>query len=136
SRPRHTARDVTLMSLSAGLAVPPFRTGQIKLFGIGSTKRLGPAADIPTVAENGLPGYEAATWFGLCATAVTPRDVVMKLNAEIQKILADPDFREKFLAPQMFEPMGSTPEEFADHIKAQTQKWATVIREQKLSIDK
>jgi tripartite-type tricarboxylate transporter receptor subunit TctC len=71
----------------------------------------------------------------LFATAGTPRDVVMKLNAEIQKILADPDFREKFLAPQMFEPMGSTPEEFADHIKAQTQKWATVIREQKLSID-
>jgi tripartite-type tricarboxylate transporter receptor subunit TctC len=130
------AGHVNLMSVSVSLALPPFRTGQIKLFGIGSTKRLGPAADIPTVAENGLPGYEAATWFGLFATAGTPRDVVMKLNAEIQKILADPDFREKFLAPQMFEPMGSTPEEFADHIKAQTQKWANVIREQKLSIDK
>ena len=130
------AGHVNLMSVSVSLALPPFRAGQIKLFGIGSTKRLGPAADIPTVAENGLPGYEAATWFGLFATAGTPRDVVMKLNAEIQKILADPDFREKFLAPQMFEPMGSTPEEFADHIKAQTQKWAKVIREQKLSIDK
>lgn len=130
------AGHVNLMSVSVSLALPPFRAGQIKLFGIGSTKRLGPAADIPTVAENGLPGYEAATWFGLFATAGTPRDVVIKLNTEIQKILADPDFREKFLAPQMFEPMGSTPEEFADRIRAQTQQWAKLIREQKLSIDK
>jgi tripartite-type tricarboxylate transporter receptor subunit TctC len=130
------AGHVNLMSVSVSLALPPFRAGQIKLFGIGSTKRLAPAADIPTVAENGLPGYEAATWFGLFATAGTPRDVVIKLNTEIQKILADPDFREKFLAPQMFEPMGSTPEEFADRIRAQTQQWAKLIREQKLSIDK
>jgi tripartite-type tricarboxylate transporter receptor subunit TctC len=130
------AGHVNLMSVSVSLALPPFRSGQIKIFGIGSSKRLAPAADIPTVAENGLPGYEAVTWFGLFATAGTPREVVMKINAETQKILADPEFREKFLAPQMFEPMGSTPEEFADYIKAQTQKWAKVIREQKLSIDK
>jgi tripartite-type tricarboxylate transporter receptor subunit TctC len=130
------AGHVNLMSVSVSLALPPFRSGQIKIFGIGSSKRLAPAADIPTVAENGLPGYEAVTWFGLFATAGTPREVVMKINTETQKILADPDFREKFLAPQMFEPMGSTPEQFADYIKAQTQKWAKVIHEQKLSIDK
>jgi tripartite-type tricarboxylate transporter receptor subunit TctC len=130
------AGHVNLMSVSVSLALPPFRSGQIKIFGIGSSKRLAPAADIPTVAENGLPGYEAVTWFGLFATAGTPREVVMKINTETQKILADPDFREKFLAPQMFEPMGSTPEQFADYIKAQTQKWAKVIREQKLSIEK
>ena len=130
------AGHVNLMSVSVSLALPPFRSGQIKIFGIGSSKRLAPAADIPTVAESGLPGYEAVTWFGQFATAGTPREVVMKINAEAQKILADPDFREKFLTPQMFEPMGSTPEEFADYIKAQTQKWAKVIREQKLSIDK
>jgi tripartite-type tricarboxylate transporter receptor subunit TctC len=76
------------------------------------------------------------TWFGLFATAGTPREIVMKINAEVQKILADPAFREKFLAPQMFEPMASSPEEFADYIKGQTRKWAKVIHEQKLSIDK
>ena len=130
------AGHVNLMSVSVSLALPPFRSGQIKIFGIGSPKRLAPAADIATVAESGLPGYEAATWFGLFATAGTPREVVLKLNAEVQKILADPEFREKFLAPQMFEPMASTPEAFADYIKAQTQKWAKVIHEQKLSINK
>jgi tripartite-type tricarboxylate transporter receptor subunit TctC len=130
------AGHVNLMSVSVSLALPPFRTGQIKIFGIGSEKRLGPAADIPTVAESGLPGYEAATWFGLFATAGTPREIVLKLNAEVAKILADPAFREKFLAPQMFEPMATSPEAFADYIKAQTAKWAKVIHEQKLSIDK
>jgi tripartite-type tricarboxylate transporter receptor subunit TctC len=130
------AGHVNLMSVSVSLALPPFRTGQIKIFGIGSSKRLAPAADIPTVAESGLPGYEASTWFGLFATAGTPRAIVDKINAEVAKILADAQFREKFLAPQMFEPMASTPEAFADYIKAQTTKWAAVIREQNLSIDK
>jgi tripartite-type tricarboxylate transporter receptor subunit TctC len=130
------AGHVNLMSVSVSLALPPFRAGQIKIFGIGSSKRLAPAADIPTVAESGLPGYEASTWFGLFATAGTPRDIVDKINAEVVKLLADPQFREKFLAPQMFEPMPSSPEAFVDFIKAQTNKWANVIREQKLSIDK
>src|SRR5262249_48892413 len=108
------AGHVNLMSVSVSLALPPFRAGQIKIFGIGSGKRLPLAADIPTVAENGLPGYEATTWFGLFATAGTPREIVTKINAEVAKILADPQFREKFLAPQMFEPMASSPEESAN----------------------
>ena len=130
------AGHVNLMSVSVSLALPPLRAGQIKIFGIGSGKRLPLASDIATVAESGLPGYEATTWFGLFATAGTPREIVTKINAEVAKILADPQFREKFLAPQMFEPMASSPEEFADYIKAQTRKWAKVIREQKLVIDK
>jgi tripartite-type tricarboxylate transporter receptor subunit TctC len=130
------AGHVNLMSVSVSLALPPFRTGQIKIFGVGSGKRMPPAADVPTVAENGLPGYEATTWFGLFATAGTPQPIVTKINAEVAKILADPQFREKFLAPQMFEPMASSPEEFADYIKAERRKWAKVIREQKLSIEK
>jgi tripartite-type tricarboxylate transporter receptor subunit TctC len=129
------AGHVNLMSVSVSLALPPFRTGQIKIFGIGSNKRLAPAADVPTVAESGLPGYEAVTWFGLFATAGTPREVIDKINAEVRKILADPAFREKFLAPQMFEPMGSSPEQFADYIKGETQKWAKVIRGAKLKIE-
>jgi len=130
------AGHVNLMSVSVSLALQPFRTGQIKIFGIGSAKRLPLAPDIPTVAENGLPGYEATTWFGLFATAGTPTAIVTKINAEVANILADSQFREKFLAPQMFEPMASSPEEFADYIKAQRRKWAKVIDEQKLSIGK
>ena len=130
------AGHVNLMSVSVSLALPPSRAGQVKIFGIGSSKRLPAAAEIPTVAESGLPGYEASTWFGLFAPAGTPREIVEKINVEVATILADPQFREKFLAPQMFEPMASTPEAFADYIGAQRRKWAEVIRAQKLSIEK
>jgi tripartite-type tricarboxylate transporter receptor subunit TctC len=130
------AGHVQLMSVSVSLALPALRAGQVKVFGIGSSRRLAAAADIATVAESGLPGYEASTWFGLFATAGTPRSIVEKINAEVANILADPQFREKFLAPQMFEPMASAPEAFADFIKAQTRKWATVIRAQTLTIEK
>jgi tripartite-type tricarboxylate transporter receptor subunit TctC len=130
------AGHVDLMSVSVSLALPPFRAGQVKIFGIGSRERLAPVADIPTVGESGLPGYEATTWFGLFTTAGTPRDVVMKINGEVTKILADAEFREKFLAPQMFEPMASSPETFAHYIEAEKQKWGRLIRERNLSIDK
>ena len=129
------AGHVNLMSVSTSLALPPFRDGKIRIFGIGSSKRVAAAPDIPTVAESGLPGYEAATWFGLFTTAGTPRDIVRKINAQVQDILFDPAFREKFLAPQMFEPMATSPEEFADYIKAQTEKWAKVIRAGNLKIE-
>ena len=130
------AGHVNLMSVSVSLALPPSRAGQVKIFGIGSSRRLPAAAEIPTVAEAGLPGYEASTWFGLFAPAGTPREIVEKINVEVATILADPQFREKFLAPQMFEPMASTPEAFADYIGAQRRKWAELIRAQKLSIEK
>jgi len=130
------AGHVNLLCVSVSLAVPPFRAGQVKIFGIGSRERLDGASDIPTVAESGLPGFEANAWFGLFATAGTPRDIVMKINGEVAKLLADAQFRERFLAPQMFESMASSPEEFADFIRLETQKWGKLIHERKLSIER
>jgi tripartite-type tricarboxylate transporter receptor subunit TctC len=130
------AGHVNLLCVSVSLAVPPFRAGQVKIFGIGSRERLDGASDIPTVAESGLPGFEANAWFGLFATAGTPRDIVMKINGEVAKLLADAQFRERFLAPQMFDSMASSPEEFADFIRLETQKWGTLIHERKLSIER
>jgi tripartite-type tricarboxylate transporter receptor subunit TctC len=129
------AGHISLMSVSVSLALPPHRAGQIKILGIGSKKRLPQAADIPTVAETGLPDYEATTWFGLFAPAGTPRDVVMKLNGEAQKIFGDPAFDEKFMAPQMFQSLVMSPEEFDAFIKAETQKWSKVIREGDIKIE-
>ena len=83
-----------------------------------------------------LPGYEATTWFGLFTTAGTSHEIVLKINSEVASILADASFRVKFLAPQMFEPMASSPEAFADYIKAETRKWGKLIRERHLSIDR
>jgi tripartite-type tricarboxylate transporter receptor subunit TctC len=129
------AGHISLMSVSISLALPPYRAGQLKILGIGSEKRLSPIPDIPTVAETGLPGYESTTWFGLFAPAATPRDVVMKLNDEARKIFSDPAFDEKFLAPQMFQSLAMSPEAFDAFIKAETQKWSRVIRENDIKVE-
>jgi tripartite-type tricarboxylate transporter receptor subunit TctC len=129
------AGHIGLMSVSISLALPPYRAGQLKILGIGSEKRLPPIPDIPTVAETGLPGYESTTWFGLFAPAGTPREVVMKLNDEARKIFSDPAFDEKFLAPQMFQSLAMSPEAFDAFIKAETQKWSKVIRENDIKVE-
>ena len=129
------AGHIGVMSVSVSLALPPYQAGQIKILGIGSEKRLAKVADIPTVAETGLPGYEATTWFGLFAPAGTPRDVVMKLNGEVRKIFGDPAFEEKFMAPQMFQSLASSPEQFEAFINAETQKWSKVIRQANIKVE-
>src|SRR5262245_16019599 len=128
------AGHINLMSVSHSLVIQPANEKKLKVLGVGSTKRIKELPDVPTVGET-VPGYEASTWFGLATTAGTPRDVVMKINAEVRKILSDPEFQQKFMAPQLFESMAATPEEFGQYIKTETVNWAKVIREQKLVIE-
>lgn len=129
------AGHINLMSVSLSLVVQPAAEKKLKVLAVGSAKHVPQLPDAPTVSESGVPGYEAGTWFGLATTGGTPRDIVMKINAEVQKILADPAFQQRFMAPQMFESMGSSPEEFNEYIKAEIPRWAKVIREQKLVIE-
>jgi tripartite-type tricarboxylate transporter receptor subunit TctC len=128
------AGHINLMSVSLSLVVQPAQAKRLKILGVGSKKRVAVLPDTPTVAESGVPDYEAATWFGLATTGGTPPAVIAKINAEVRKILADPAFQQKFLAPQMFEPMDSSPEEFAAAIKREIPRWAKVIHEQKIEI--
>jgi len=104
------------------------KAGKLRALAVSGAKRTSLAPDIPTVAEAGVPGYELTVWFGLVAPAGTPREIVQKLNAESLRILAMPDVRERFLA-QGVEPLGSTPEQFGDHIRSQMAKWSTVVRD-------
>jgi tripartite-type tricarboxylate transporter receptor subunit TctC len=129
------AGHVNLMSVAVNLAVQPWRTGRLKILAIGTNERLPEIPDLPTAAESGLPGYESYAWFGLFLPAGTPRDVVMKLNSETQRVFADPAFREKLLAPQMFQSMVTAPEPFSAFIKAEQAKWAKVIRDANLKIE-
>ncbi len=128
------AGTINLMSVSVSLALPPYQAGEIKILGIGSAKRLPQVPDIPTVAETGLPGYQAVTWFGLFGPAGMPHDLVVKLNGEVHRIFADPAFQKRFLEPQMFEAMPGSPQDFATFIKAEQVKWAKVIREGHISL--
>src|SRR5262249_18441476 len=116
------AGHIDLMSVSVSLVEQPAAEKRLKLLGVGTTKRSPRLPEVPTVSE-AVPGYEGSTWFGLATTGGTPRDVVMKVNADVQKILSDPAFQEKFMAPQQFESMASSPEEFALYLKAETEKW-------------
>ena len=120
--------QVQVMFDNAPNVMPQVRAGKLRALAQSGARRSPVAPDLPTVAEAGVPGYEVTVWFGLVAPAGTPRDVVARLNAEVLKILAMPDVRERFLA-QGVEPLGSTPDEFAAHIRAQMDKWAKVVKD-------
>jgi tripartite-type tricarboxylate transporter receptor subunit TctC len=118
--------QVHLMFDNVPNVLPHVKAGRLTALAQTGAKRSAMIPDIPTVAEAGLPGYELTVWFGLVAPAGTPRDVVQKLNAEVLRILAMPDVRERFTA-QGVDPVGSTPEQFGEHIRAQMSKWGKVV---------
>jgi tripartite-type tricarboxylate transporter receptor subunit TctC len=126
---------VNLMSISVSLALPPYRAGELKILGIGSARRLPQVPDIPTVAESGLPGYQAVAWFGLFGPAAMPHDIVTKLNGEVQHVFNDPGFRTHFLDPQMFESMAGPPDEFAAFIKSEQVKWSKIVRDGNIKME-
>jgi tripartite-type tricarboxylate transporter receptor subunit TctC len=120
--------QVQLMFDNAPNVMPQVKAGKLRALGMSSAKRSAFAPDIPTVAESGVPGYEVAVWFGLVAPAGTPREIIQKLNAEVLRILAMPDVRERFVS-QGVEPVGSTPEQFGEHIRSQMAKWSKVVQD-------
>ena len=126
---------VPLSFLSSQLVDPGIRSGHIRPIAVGSKARLARHPDVPTVAESGVPGFEAVSWFGVWAPAGTPRDVVAKINGDIQKVFADADFREKFLDRAMLEAIAGSPEQFAEFIKAEAAKWSKVVKDANLKIE-
>jgi tripartite-type tricarboxylate transporter receptor subunit TctC len=120
--------QVQVMFDNAPNVLPQVRAGRLRALAQSGLTRSAIAPDLPTVAEAGVPGYEVVVWFGLVAPAGTPREIVQKLNAEVLKILAMPDVRERFLA-QGVEPRGSTPEQFGEHIRSQMAKWGKVVQD-------
>src|SRR3954454_8884608 len=108
-------------------ALPQIRAGQVRAIAVTTTKRSPSAPDIPTVAESGVPGYEASNWYGLLAPAATPRPIIPRLNGEIGRVLQDAEIVES-LRRQGLEPLPSTPDEFARYMKWEIAKWSKVIR--------
>jgi len=115
-------------------AMPHVRGGKLKALAVTSAKRSPAAPDIPTVAESGLPGYEAIAWNGLLAPAGTPKEVVAKLNAELKKALELPEIKERFAA-QGFAAAYSTPEAYAAFINTEVDKWARVVKVSGATVD-
>jgi tripartite-type tricarboxylate transporter receptor subunit TctC len=113
---------------TAAIAVPPINRGKLRPLGVTTVKRAALLPDIPTIAEQGLPGFDANNWNGLLAPANTPRSIVAKLNAEIVKILHAPDIRQ-YLMHQGLDPAPTRPEEFSAYLRSEVNKWARVVRE-------
>ncbi|HET8745054.1 MAG TPA: tripartite tricarboxylate transporter substrate binding protein [Ramlibacter sp.] len=108
-------------------ALPLVQEGKIKAVAVTSAQRSPAAPNVPTIAESGLPGFEATSWFALLGSAGIPRDVQMRINAETLKAMALPDVKER-LAKLGLDPNPGTPEALASLIQAETAKWAKVVK--------
>ena len=122
------AGQTQLMFATSLSVMPHIRANRVRPLGVTAAKRTGAMPELPTIAEAGVPGFEASTWHGVLVPAGTPAPVIDKLNAEINRALQLPDVRER-LAALGAEILGGTPKEFADHIQREIPKWAKVIRE-------
>ena len=116
-----------MMFVSVGTAVPQWHERKVKFIAVGAAKRMELLPEMPTVAESGVPGYEAVSWFGLFGPPGMPADVVAKINAEVRRMFADPELR-KTLDREYFTPIVGSPEELTARIRADEPKWRKVIQ--------
>jgi tripartite-type tricarboxylate transporter receptor subunit TctC len=112
---------VQVMFSSSVAIMPSVQAGKLKVLGVTSAKRMATLPNVPTIDEQGLAGYEAASWYGILAPAGTPQPVVDRLNAEINKALQIADVREK-LTSEGATPVGGSPKAFGDHIRAELKR--------------
>jgi len=117
--------SVTVASMLG--TMPHVRSGKLRALGVTSSKRVATASDVPTVAEGGVPGYESLQWYGLLAPTGTPKEIIARLNREAVAVLRNPDIMTR-LANDGTEIVAGTPEEFGAYIRAETDKWAKVVK--------
>ena len=122
------AGHVTVMTPSILTALGYVKNNRLRALGVTSAKRAGGASDIPTIAEAGVPGYEAVQWFGVLAPAGTPREIIARLHKEVVRTVQTPDVRQK-LVNDGADPVGSSPQEFAAFLRSETTKWAKVAKD-------
>ena len=128
------ANQVQLMLESMNSITPHAKAGRVRGLAVSGPRRSEALPEIPTIAEAGVPGYEATTWTGMVAPTGTPRAIIMRLNAELNKMVASPSFKEKVVLIGS-EPMSGTPEQFGEFIRTESVKWADVIKRSGAKID-
>ncbi|HET9351976.1 MAG TPA: tripartite tricarboxylate transporter substrate-binding protein, partial [Burkholderiales bacterium] len=125
---------VSMMFENAPGAVSHIKAGKVRALAQTGNKRSASMPDLPTVAESGVPGYESLSWSGIAVPAGAPRAVVDRLNRDFNSILAGAEMRQK-LAEQGAETIGGPPEAFAQHIRAEREKWSRLIREKNIVVN-
>jgi len=126
--------EVAVLFANIVSGLPHARTGRLRALAVTTLKRSPIAPDIPTIAESGLPGYDFATWFGMLAPAGTPPSVVQRLNGEVKEAVNTPDIRGALLADGA-EPVETGPEAFAQIIKSEIRRFATLAKQVGMTID-
>jgi len=126
--------QVQFVVIGIPAAAPHIKAGRLRALALIAPSRAAALPDVPTVAEAGLPKFEVTTWYGILAPAGTPRPIVMRLNAEIVRIMHAPEMTQR-LAGMATDPVTSTPEEFAAYIQREIAKWGGVIRQAGLKAD-
>jgi tripartite-type tricarboxylate transporter receptor subunit TctC len=126
--------QVSMMFVQTSAAMPFIREGKLKAIGVASPRRSTALPQVPTIAEQGFPGFQAVSWYALMAPAGTPRPIIDKLNAQMNRMLAKADTRERFVAQGM-EPGSGTPEQLAQRIATETAQWSDVVRKRNLRVD-
>jgi tripartite-type tricarboxylate transporter receptor subunit TctC len=121
------AGQIPFMFVSNISGLPHVKSGKLKALAVTGSRRLSLAPEVPTVAESGLPGYEITSWYGLVAPARTPREVIARLNAEVNRVMRDPKMKSRMLA-QGLELPETTPEQFDAHIRSEIAKWQKVLK--------
>jgi tripartite-type tricarboxylate transporter receptor subunit TctC len=124
--------SVSFPTIVSGL--PLVRSGRLRGLAVTSARRSAVVPDLPTIAESGVPGYDAASWFGLLAPAGTPAPITSKLHQEVARIVHLPEIRDRFL-DQGLDPVGNTPAEFTAFIGAEVQRWGRVVAASCAKID-
>ncbi len=121
------AGNVSMMFVDVLSAMPHVKAGKLKVLGSTGLQRSASVPDYPTIAEQGLPGFNGSSWLGLAAPAGTPKEIVARLSAATAKALSVPDVRNRFIS-QGVEPVGSTPEEYAAFIAAEIPRWGAAAK--------
>ena len=122
-----------MFGASAGI-MPHVKSGKLRALATTGPKRIATAPDLPTVAESGVPGYDATLWYSMIGPKGIPRSIVMKWNTEVNRILQLPDVKER-LANGGLEPAGGSPEDFAKVLKRDVERWATVVKQAGVKLD-
>ena len=122
------AGQIDLLFAPAQSVMPHVQAKKLKAFAVTSARRSSTVPDLPPVAQGGVPGYEAIGWFGLLAPVATPPAIVEKLSADANRVLADPDVKQRMFMLGA-EPSGNTPSQFAAFIRADQAKWSKLMRE-------